>query len=103
MALTNKRSIKLTASGIVTTAGKAGILLGYNLVGGTTASSATFTDGGAGGTELWKGTIKSQTSIGDADQSEHFTDGGVVFTTDIYCTLAGTGAYVYVHYSEIQV
>lgn len=92
---------KLTSSGVVTTEGKTGILWGYNLVGGTTASKALFENGGSGGTDTWAGTTIANTAIGDTSKSEHFSE-GVVFSTDIYCTLSGTGAYVYVTYEEIK-
>ena len=92
---------KLTSSGIVTTAGKPGILWGYNLIGGTTASKALFENGGSGGTDTWAGTTIANTAIGDTSKSEHFAE-GVVFSTDIYCTLSGTGAYVYVTYEELD-
>ena len=49
------KSKKLTSSGVVTTAGKAGILWGYNLVGGTADSKALFENGGSGGTDTWAG------------------------------------------------
>ena len=41
------------------------------------------------------------THVGDVTVSEHFSK-GVIFTTDIYCTLSGTGAIVYVIYEEIE-
>ena len=100
MAKGQKLSKKLTSSGVVTTAGKAGILWGFKLIGGTTASKALFENGGSGGTDTWAGTTIANTAVGDTRDTEDFTK-GVLFSTDIYCTLSGTGAYVYVTYRRI--
>ncbi len=101
MAKGRRLSKKLTGSGVVTTAGKTGILWGYNLIGGTTGSKALFENGGSGGTDTWAGTTLAGTAVGDVTKAEHFVE-GIVFTTDIYCTLSGTNAYVYVVYEELE-
>ena len=101
MAKAERLSKKITSSGIVTTAGKAGILWGFKLIGGTTLSKAIFEDGGAGGTDKWQGMTIANTAIGDTRDTQDFTV-GVVFPNDIYVTLSGTGAYVYVSYDEIE-
>ncbi len=89
-------SKQLTSSDVVTTAGKAGLLFGYNLIGGSTASSVVFNNGGSSGTGLWKGATPTAT----LSFAEWF-DPPLVFSTDIYCTLAGTGATVSIAYKEI--
>lgn len=92
---------KIATSGVVTTVGKAGILWGFKLIGGTTASKALFENGGSGGTDTWAGTTIANTAIGDTTDTQDFTI-GVVFTEDIFCTLSGTGAFVYVSYEELE-
>lgn len=101
MAKSKGNSVRLTASGVVTTANKAGILKGYNLIGGTTGSGVSFKNGGASGTTLWQGTCIAGTAVGDVSKSEHFME-GIIFSTDIYAIIVGTGAILYVHYDEIQ-
>ena len=71
--------------------GKPVLLYSYNLSGGTAASSVSFKDGGTGGTILWSDSIKSQTAAGDATINVAFPF-PIVFTTDCYVTVAGTGA-----------
>jgi hypothetical protein len=95
------KSKKITSTAVVTTAGKSGLLWGYNLIGGTTGSKAIFKNGGTSGTDTWAGTTLAGTAVGDVTASEHFSQ-PVVFSTDLYCTLSGTGAYVYVIYEEIE-
>lgn len=93
-------SIYRTDTGIITTAGKPGLLYGYTLIGGTTATSAIFTNGTGTGTTLWKDTIKAQAVAGDDSVSYTFTE-PIVFSTDIYVTLAGTNAAVSVAYYQL--
>ena len=95
------KSKLISSSGVVTTAGKSGLLWGYNLIGGTTGSKVIFENGGSGGTATWVATTLAGTAVGDVTASEHFTK-PVVFTTDIYATISGTGAYVYIIYEEIE-
>ena len=90
----------ITTAGIITTAGKPGLLYGYTLIAGTDATSIIFKNGGASGTVLWKDTIKGQTAAGDATVSYTFTE-PVVFSTDIYATLAGTDAALSVAYYQL--
>ena len=71
--------------------GKPVLLYSYNLSGGTAASSITFKDGGTGGTILWEDSIKAQTAAGDATVNVAFPF-AIVFTTDMYVTVAGTAA-----------
>ena len=94
-------SIYRTDTGIVTTAGKPGLLYGYTLIGGTTASSAIFADGTGSGTTKWKATIKAQTVAGDDSVSYTFSE-PIVFSTDIYVTLAGTSAAISVAYYQLN-
>jgi hypothetical protein len=95
------KSKKVTSSAVVTTAGKSGLLWGYNLIGGTTGSKAIFENGGSGGADTWTATTLAGTAVGDVTVSEHFSK-PVVFTEDIFCTLSGTGAFIYVIYEEIE-
>jgi len=91
----------LTGAGVVTTAGKPGLLFGYTLLGGTDISSIIFKNGGASGTALWKDSVKAQTAAGDATVSYTFTE-PIVFSTDIYATLAGTDAALSVAYYQLS-
>jgi hypothetical protein len=95
------KSKKLTTTGVISTAGKPAILWGYNLVVGTTDSKVIFKNGGTGGTDTWNGTSVKGTAVGDVTKSEHFSK-GVIFSTDLFGTLSGTGAYVYVIYEELE-
>ena len=104
MAKVKGAVIKITSSGTVSTANKAAILRGYTLIGGTTASKVIFNNGGSGGADTYAGTTAAGTNVGDVTKSENLVGGdglGIIFNTDIYCTLSGTGAYAYVYYEEI--
>ena len=65
------------------------------------ASKIIFENGGSGGTDTWNCTNVAATAVGDTTVSEHFSK-GVIFSTDLYGTLTGTGAYVYVIYEELE-
>jgi hypothetical protein len=91
---------KLTATGQVTTAGKAGILRGYSLKIGSTITSVLFADG-SGGTEKWGDGYAAQTVAGDVWIRHTFKE-DIPFSNDIYATLAGTGAVLYVEYVETE-
>lgn len=89
-----------TSSGVITTAGKAGLLYGYTFKVGTTASSVLFENGGSGGTALVADYNVAVTAAGDTTKTVSF-DTPVVFSTDIYLTIAGTGAAAIAYYKEI--
>lgn len=91
----------ITESAVVTTANKVGILYGITLLAGTSASAITISNGGSGGTAVWKLTLKGETAAGDTCASVTFPR-GIICSTDIYATLAGTGAVAYVAYKEIE-
>ncbi len=89
-----------TSSGVVTTANKAGLLYGYTFKVGTTASSIKFNNGGSSGTILVHDFNVAVTAAGDVTRTVSFPT-PIVFSTDIYVTLAGTGATVIAYYKEI--
>ena len=96
-------SKQLTSSGIVTTAGKAGLLLGYALqVGTASQGSVTFRDGGVSGTIRWVDSNVAVTAAGDTTKLHDFTK-PIVFSTDIYAVLTGTNTKVCVEYVETGV
>lgn len=92
---------KITSSAIVTTANKTGLLYGMILIGGTTLSKLQLKNGGSGGGILAELNVKLQTAVGDDMKFITFPD-PVVFSTDIYATISGTGAVGYVYYREIE-
>ena len=102
MTITNRgvTAKRLTSSGVVTTAGAAGLLYGAILKGGTTASSLLLEDGGSGGGGLCELSLVAQTAVGDDMKLITFSD-PVVFPTDIFATIAGTGAVAYIYFREI--
>lgn len=93
-------SKEITASAVVTTAGSAGLLYGITLNSGTTASSIIIKNGGSSGTNIWKLTLIATTAAGDQTTSITFPV-PIVCSTDIYATLAGTGATAYVQYKQL--
>jgi len=87
---------QLTASGSVKAS--AGLLLGYAIQHGTTTqSSVTFRDGGSGGTIKWVHSKEAVTAAGDATDKCIFSV-PIVFSTDIYVALTGTGTKICVIY-----
>lgn len=93
-------SLAITQSAIVTTAGKPGLLYGITLLSGTGASSIIINDGGSSGTAKWKLALVATTAAGDQTTSITFPI-PIVCATDIYATLAGTGALAYVEYWQL--
>ncbi len=91
---------RLTSSGQVSAAGTAGLLYGYVIKTGTTATTVAFTNG-SGGTSLWQDGWAAQTAAGDVYVSFAFPQ-PVEFTADIYCTIAGTGAEVSICYGVMN-
>jgi hypothetical protein len=85
----------------VTTVGKAGLLYGYALKCGSTITSVLFKDGGTSGTVRWGDGNAAVTVAGDVWKVQMFPI-PIVFSTDIYVTIAGTNAVVYVAYVEIE-
>jgi len=88
---------KLTASGVVTTAGVGGYLKAFGMTVTTNASEMEVVDGTASGTVLVDhhmeaATAKAGFSSGDI--------GPIRFDTDIYVVLTGTGAEGWVVYAE---
>jgi len=97
-------SKQISSSATVTTAGKTGLLYGVNLQVATAESSVIIENGGAGGTEIVKLAIDA--SVGssqfiNSSRSIMFKE-PVICTTDIYATIAGTGAVANVFYKEIE-
>ncbi len=90
---------RITSSTTVTTANKSGVLFDITLIGGTTASSLKMRNGGSNGSILWEISLAAQTNVGDSIVSKSFSV-PLVFSTDIYATLAGTGAVAYIAYKE---
>ena len=88
---------KLTASGVVTTAGVGGYFKAFGLTVTTSASEIEIVDGTTSGTvmadlHLDGATAKNSISSGDI--------GPIRCETDIYCNLTGTGAEGWVVYVE---
>jgi len=94
-------SLPITESAVVTTANDAGLLYGVTLRSGTTASSILLRNGGSSGTVLWGLSLASTAAAGDTTTSVTFPY-PIIFSTDIYATLTGTGALAYVAYKEIE-
>lgn len=96
-----KSSGVLSSSAQVSASGTPALLYGYNLAAGTTATSVKFHDGGSGGTILWQDTMKAQTAAGDLTVNVTMPY-AVVFTSDIYAEIAGTGATVTALYLPLK-
>ena len=90
---------QLTASGVVTAAGKPGMLMGYTIKIGTTLTHVEFRDGAVGGTIKWEDGWKGQTAAGDVFISYNFAV-PLIFSTDIYAVITGTAAELNVAYVE---
>lgn len=89
-----------TSSGVITVANSPGLLYSVILRSGTSASSAAIRNGGSGGTILC--TISNVGTTAAGDTTVMFTpDEPVIFSTDIYLTIAGTGAEAYVYYKQL--
>lgn len=88
----------LAASGVVTTAGKAGILYSVSIHSDNTDGKVILKDGGSGGTTL----LTVGQSV--ANQSTPYTTvHGIHFATDIYAVISGTGTEsVTIEYDEIE-
>ncbi len=84
----------------VTTAGSPGLLYGVILIGGTTASKIQLKDGTTSGGVACELTVKAQTVAGD-DMKEFSPTDPVVFSSDIFADITGTGAIAYVYYKEL--
>ena len=91
---------EITTSAIVTAADKAGLLYAVGLVSGTTDSSILIEDGGSGGAEVWKLSLDGTTSAGETSIGISFPT-PIECNTDIFATLAGTGALAYVSFIEL--
>lgn len=89
-----------TGDGIITTAGKAGLLYGYQFGVGTTASSVLLKNGGTGGTILVQDKNVAVTAAGDVTKTVVFNT-PIVFSTDIFLDIGGTDAFCTVFYKEI--
>jgi len=87
---------RLTASGIVTTAGKAGLLHGATITAAAADATLDLANGGAGGTKLWSLHAKLE----EGGNSITFPK-PVSFSTDIYAVITGAGAVASVAYEEI--
>ncbi len=93
--------VTVTTSAAITTADKTGIVYALTLISGTADSSIILKNGGSSGTDSWRLSLNGTTSAGETSESISFPR-GLIFTTDIYATLAGTAAIAYVAYEEIQ-
>lgn len=93
--------VEISSSTTITTANKAGILYAFWLRPGTTASALTFQNGGSGGTTLAGTSHVGVTAAGDITTPPVQPAVGMVFSTDIYATIAGTGAKGYAVYKQI--
>lgn len=87
----NIKATRLTASGQVSPSNVPCHVVGYHLVPGTTATSATFINGGSGGTSIFQVDAPASTGVVALSMESSY---GVNFTKDCYVTLAGTGAIV---------
>ena len=90
-----------TEDGVITTAGKAGLLYGYNFKVGTSASSFLLKDGGSGGTILVQDFNVAVTAAGDVTKTVIFPE-PIVFATDIFLDIGGTNATGVVFYKQID-
>lgn len=89
-----------TSSGVITTANTPGVLYGVTLRSGTSASSVSLRNGGASGTILWTLSNVATTAAGDTTIIQNFTE-PIDFSTDIYLSIAGTGAEAFVAYKQL--
>jgi hypothetical protein len=89
-----------TSSGTITTANVPGLLYAVILRSGTTASKIELRNGGSGGTILATISYVATTAVGDEIRGISFPE-PVAFSTDIYATIAGTGAEAYVFYKQL--
>jgi len=94
------KSKAITSSGVVTTAGKTGLLYGVCLYTAAADSSILIEDGGTGGTELLK-VAGDATNDATSTKSVIFST-PIVGDTDLYATIAGAGATANVFYKEIE-
>ena len=85
---------KITASGVITTAGVGGFLKAAGLTVTTNASELVLIDGGTAAVELHSDAATAKATVVTGDI------GPVRFNTDIYATLAGTGAEAWVIFNE---
>jgi hypothetical protein len=91
----------MTESGVVTTAGKPGYLYGYTIKVGTTLTLVEFRNGGVAGTIKWEDGWMGQTVAGNIFIPYTFAK-PLVFSTDIYAVISGTGAELNIAYVEIS-
>ena len=92
----------LTSSGVVTTAGKTGLLYGANLAVTTNDSSLIVENGGSGGTAVLTIKIEGSGVAGANSSKAVIFKKPIICPTDIYGTLAGTGATAEVYYEQIE-
>ena len=91
---------RVTSDVAVTTAGNPGLLYGVILIGGTTGSKIQLKDGTTSGGVACELTLVAQTAVGDDSKSFEPSD-PIVFNTDIFADITGTGAIAYVYYKEL--
>lgn len=90
-------SKKVTASGVITTAGVGGYVKAFGMTVTTAASEVEVRDGGAAGT------VRADHHMDAATAKAGFCSGDIGpirFNTDIYMTVTGTGAEGWVVYCE---
>jgi|TARA_R100000656_G_scaffold40686_2_gene33909 hypothetical protein len=93
-AITSKR---LDATAVVTTADAAGLLHGATITAAAADATLDLRDGGAAGTIKWSLHAKLE----EGGNSISFAT-PIIFATDIYATITGTGAIASVAYEEIE-
>ena len=99
MAVRSAHKVKhLAATATVTTANAAGILYSVSIFSGNVDGKVILTNGGSGGAL----TLTVGQSV--ANQSTQWrSDAGIIFTTDIYATISGTGTEsVTFEYDELE-
>ena len=88
---------RITASGVISTANKASILWGITLTAAAADATVDLRNGGSGGTILWSIHVKLE----EGSNSIPFTK-PIMFSTDIFATLMGSGAIVSVAFEEME-
>ena len=90
----------ITSSGVISTAGVGGYVKSFCINVAEAASSFTLKDGGTGGTSMVN-LYGDGANVGQENRSYPSGDiGPIRFNTDIYGTLAGSGATGWVVYCE---